>query len=105
MPRDGLLTENRSHWLRTSKAGGGKHTTLELQEYTPYIGAIRAVSRVKGQLRGVFNDETDSGRKILSEGAIWVEPCSHASQSNCWGMAFNVPRSKTILPRRYMCNG
>ena len=91
MPRDRRLTENRSHGLRASKKGSGKHTTLELQEYTPYIGAIRAVSRVKGQLRGVFNDETDSGRKILSEGAIWVEPCSHASQSNVGAWLFICP--------------
>ena len=55
MPRDEPLTENRSHRLRASKKGNGKHTPLELQEYTfGYMSrAIRAVSRVKGQLRGV----------------------------------------------------
>ena len=78
MPRDGLLTENRSHWLRTSKAGGGKHTTLELQEYTPYIGAIRAVSRVKGQLRGVFKGEDHSGKHKPKEAQFgWNRAAMH----------------------------
>ena len=38
--------------------------------------------------------------KIDRESAIWVEPCSHASQSNCWGHGFLYAPKYLNIPRR-----